>query len=149
MWLPLSDSTVARRIYARCASKTNMTDMPRHNDGIEDLPMERGDFPPSLQMRPIPRDEIGTVSKRVRKGGAISRISKRRSFADGWHGSYPRLRQFALLAVNSWLLRGTRLLCWSILGAHRHWSLSNPAALTLPAAAMGWSRTPIWESSVA
>jgi len=39
------------------------------HDRIEDLPMERGDFPPSLQMRPIPRDEIGTVCKRGRKGG--------------------------------------------------------------------------------
>ena len=44
------------------------------HDRIEDLPMERGDFPPSLQMCPIPRDEIGTVCKRGRKGGAITRI---------------------------------------------------------------------------
>ena len=33
------------------------------HDRIEDLPMERGEFPPSLQMRPIPRDEIGIVGE--------------------------------------------------------------------------------------
>jgi hypothetical protein len=31
VWLPCSDSSVARRIYMRCASKPNMTDMPRHS----------------------------------------------------------------------------------------------------------------------
>src|SRR5207302_5988066 len=34
VWLPWSDSTVARRIYARCASKTNMTNMPRMASGV-------------------------------------------------------------------------------------------------------------------
>jgi len=52
----------------------SLSDARSFHDRIEDLPMERGDFPPSLQMRPIPRDEIGTVCKRGRKGGAITRI---------------------------------------------------------------------------